>query len=44
MRTIKLTDGDCTFLHWVLRMYASQTADLDENDRKEIREFAAKFK
>ena len=44
MRTIKLTDGDCTFVHYVLRMYASQTANLNENDKKEIREVAAKFK
>ena len=44
MRTIKLTDGDCIFVHYVLRMYASQTANLNENDKKEIREVAAKFK
>jgi len=44
MRTIKITDGDCTFVHYVLRMYANHTANLDENDKKEIREVAAKFK
>ena len=44
MPKIKLTKSDCTFVHYVLRMYASQTANLDENDKKEIREVAAKFK
>ena len=44
MRTIKITNGDCTFVHYVLRMYANHTANLDENDKKEIREVAAKFK
>ena len=44
MRNIKLTEGDCTFVHYVLRMYANQTANLDENDKKEIREAAVKFK
>ena len=44
MKNIKLTYGDCVFVHYVLRMYASQTANLDENDKKEIRDVAAKFK
>ena len=44
MRNIKLTDEDCIFVHYVLRMYASQTANLDENDKQEIREVASKFK
>jgi hypothetical protein len=44
MRNIKLTEGDCIFVHYVLRMYASQTANLTENDKKEIRDVAAKFK
>ena len=29
MKNIKLTDGDCTFVHYVLRMYASQTDELN---------------
>jgi hypothetical protein len=44
MRNIKLTDGDCTFVHYVLRMYASQTDNLDQDDKEEIYEVANKFK
>ena len=44
MRTIKLTENDCTFVHYVLRYYAMYTDGLDEQDKKEIREVAAKFK
>ena len=44
MRNIQLTESDCTFVHYVLRMYANQTANLDENDKKEIRKVATKFK
>jgi len=44
MRTIKLTENECTFVHYLLRMYAMSTDGLDEQDKKEIREFAAKFK
>jgi hypothetical protein len=44
MRNIKLTENDCTFVHYVLRMYASQTSGLDNQDKVEIREVAAKFK
>jgi hypothetical protein len=43
-RNIKLTDGDCTFVHYVLRMYAQQTPGMDADDKAEIREVAAKFK
>ena len=43
-RNIKLTESDCTFVHYVLRMYATQTPDLDSDDRAEIREVASKFK
>ena len=43
-KTIKLTEGDATFVHYVLRMYAQQTPGLDNEDRAEIREVAAKFK
>ena len=44
MRIIKLTENDCTFVHYVLRMYANQTEGLDYQDKQEIREVAAKFK
>ena len=44
MKTIKLTEGDCTFVYCVLRMYAQQTPGLDSDDKAEIREVAAKFK
>ena len=44
MRTIKLTESDCTFVHHVLRMYAQQTPGLDSDDKAEIKEVAAKFK
>ncbi len=43
-KTIKLTEGDATFVHYVLRMYATQTSGLDAIDRAEIREVANKFK
>ena len=44
MKNIKLTENDCIFVHYVLRMYAQQTPGLDQEDKKEIREVAAKFK
>ena len=44
MPTIKLTKNDCIFVHYVLRMYAQQTPGLDQEDKDEIREVAAKFK
>jgi len=44
MRTLKLTENDCTFVHYVLRMYAQQTPGLDSEDKEEIYEVAAKFK
>ena len=44
MRNIKLTDNDCFFVHYVLRMYATQTPGLENKDKSEIREVAAKFK
>ena len=44
MRTIKLTENYCTFVHYVLRMYAQQTLGLDQEDKEKIRKFAAKFK
>jgi len=44
MRNINLSESDCTFVHYVLRMYASQTENLDQNDKQEIYEVANKFK
>ena len=44
MKNIKLTENDCIFAHHVLRMYAQQTPGLDQEDKDEIREVAAKFK
>jgi len=44
MKNIKLTENDCIFVHYVLRMYAQQTPGLDSDDKDEIREVAAKFK
>ncbi len=43
MRSIKLSDTDCTFVHYVLRMYANQTEGLDSEDKEEIYEVARKF-
>ena len=43
-KTIKLTESDATFVHYVLRMYAQQTPGLDNDDKAEIKEVAAKFK
>ena len=42
MRNIKLTENDCTFVHYVLRMYAQQIPMA--HDKEEIREVADKFK
>jgi hypothetical protein len=44
MKTIELTENDCIFVHYVLRMYAMGTPGLDSNDKEEIYEVAAKFK
>ena len=44
MRNIKLTESDCFFVHYVLRMYAQQTPGLDQEDKEEIYEVANKFK
>ncbi len=44
MRNIKLTDGDCTFVHYVLKYYANHTENLDSDDKQEIYEVANKFK
>ncbi len=45
MRTIKLTDGDCIFIHYALKQYASLNINnLDKDDKQEIYEVANKFK
>ena len=44
MKNIKLTENDCIFVHYALRMYANQTEGLDREDKHEIYEVANKFK
>ena len=44
MKNIKLTENDCVFVHYVLRMYDNQTEGLDYDDKQEIYEVANKFK
>jgi len=44
MRNIKLTGGEITFVNYVLKYYANHTDNLDEDDKQEIYEVAAKFK
>mgnify|MGYP001140513262 CR=1 FL=1 len=44
MRTLKLTENDCIFVHYVLKYYANQTEGLDYDDKQEIYEVANKFK
>ncbi len=44
MKKIELSESDCTFVHYVLRMYANQTPGLDSEDKEEIHEVAIKFK
>lgn len=44
MKTIKLTEGDCIFVHHVLRMYAKKTSGLTLTDKRQIFEVADKFK
>ena len=40
MKTIKLTENDCTFVYYVLRMYAKTTEGLDQEDKDEIYELS----
>jgi hypothetical protein len=44
MKTIKLTESDSFFTHYILRMYAQQTEGLDQQDVDNIYEIANKFK
>ena len=44
MRNINLSESDCTFVHYVLRMYAQQTPGLEQYEKEEIRHVASKFK
>jgi hypothetical protein len=44
MRNIKLTDGDCTFVHYALKQYANTNDNLDHEDKQGIYEVANKFK
>jgi hypothetical protein len=44
MKKIKLTEGDCTFVHHVLQRYAALTEGLDGEDKVEIKKLADKFR
>jgi hypothetical protein len=41
MKSIKLTESDAIFVHYVLRQYADQTEGLDSEDKVEIYDVAA---
>jgi hypothetical protein len=43
-KTIKLTEGDALFIHYVLKQYIYETDTLEHEDIAEIKELAAKFK
>jgi hypothetical protein len=43
MRSIKLSDTDCIFVHYALRHYANHTEGLESEDKEEIYEVARKF-
>ena len=42
MEKVELTENDCIFVHYVLRMYAQQTPGLSEGEKEDINEVAAK--
>lgn len=44
MRNIKLTDGDCLFIHYALKSYADNNENFDKDDKQGIYEVANKFK
>ena len=44
MRSINLTESDCAFVHYVLRMYAKTNPNLEPEDKAEIYDVASKFK
>jgi hypothetical protein len=44
MKNIELTETDSTFVHYILRLYANQAPGLDNQDKREIRWLASKFK
>ncbi len=44
MPKINLTESDCTFVHYVLKYYATNVSELDSEDKQEIYEVANKFK
>ena len=44
MRNIKLTENDITFVHYVLKYYATTNGNLDSDDQEKIYEVANKFK
>lgn len=44
MKSIKLSESDCSFIHHVLRRYANRTEGLEREDQLDIYEIANKFK
>lgn len=44
MRNIQLSESDCTFIHYTLRMYAKTNPNLEPEDKAEIYDIASKFK
>jgi hypothetical protein len=43
-KTIKLTEGDALFIHYVLKQYVYETHTLKREDIEEIKQLATKFK
>jgi len=43
-KSINLSESDCTFVHYVLRMYAKTTPGLEQYEKEEIYHIASKFK
>jgi hypothetical protein len=44
LKTIKLTDNDRIFVHYVLKYYAQTTEGLEDSDKQDIYEIASNFK
>ena len=43
LKTIKLTENDRIFVHYVLKYYAQTTEGLDESDKQDIYKVASNF-
>jgi hypothetical protein len=44
MKTMDLTENDCTFIYYTLRAYARQCGNLEQEDIDNIDDLANKFK